>query len=368
MDFILSDEQSLLAETVRTLYARSYDVQGRRETAATSPGWRSEVWKSLASIGVLELGLGDPEGHPGTYAVEVMVVMSELGAALAPEPFVDAVLRPGNLLAHLGAREAHATLLAQVAEGSTLLVVAGDDGQRCRAWSNTDGWQLSGQVERVATGDCADQFLIVADDEEGSSALFLVAANADGLTRTRYRSRDSRHRADLVLDGVAAKLVASGEQVDVALEATATQAQAAICAEAVGVMAAGLTQTAEYLRTRTQFGVPLSKFQALTHRAADLHVHLELARSMSYYAAMTLAEGRFDPLVAARAKLQITSASRKVGQEIVQMHGGVGVADEHPAGHFFTRLASLEYTYGGRADALNTVVAHVRDHDVVDVY
>jgi hypothetical protein len=141
--------------------------------------------------------------------------------------------------------------------------------------------------------------------------------------------------------------------------------QSALCAEAVGAMEEALRLTTEYLKTRKQFGVTLNNFQTLTQRAADMYVSLEMARSMSYYAAMSIADGHFDPLVASRAKLQIGRSGRHVGQEAIQLHGGIGVTAEYPIGHYTARLTAIEQTLGSSRDHLRLLAGRVGDYDVV---
>ena len=150
-----------------------------------------------------------------------------------------------------------------------------------------------------------------------------------------------------------------------AIERAVIRTQSALCAEAVGAMEEALRLTTEYLTTRKQFGVTLNKFQTLTQRAADMYVSLELARSMSFYAAMSIADGRFDPVVASRAKLQIGQCGRHIGQEAIQLHGGIGVTAEYPVGHYTARLTAIEQTLGSSREHLRVLIDHVGDYDIV---
>ena len=190
--------------------------------------------------------------------------------------------------------------------------------------------------------------------------LFLVEP-APTARRLGYATHDGLRGAQIDLDGVRAEPL--GEPVDASahIDAATIRTQGALCAEAVGAMEEALRLTTEYLKTRKQFGVPLAKFQTLTQRAADMYVSLELARSMSLYLTMSVAEGRLDPVVAARAKVQIGRSARHIGQESIQMHGGIGLTDEYPVGHYVSRLTAIEHTLGGTADHLQVLSARLGD-------
>ncbi len=187
--------------------------------------------------------------------------------------------------------------------------------------------------------------------------LFLVDAGASGLTRTAYATHDGLRAAQVELSDTPAEPLGEGGDASSAIESAQIRAQAALCAEAVGAMEEALRLTTEYLKTRKQFGVPIAKFQTLTHRAADMYVLLELARSMSLYATMSLADGTVDPVVASRAKLQIGRSARTIGQEAIQMHGGIGMTAEYPVGHYVSRLTAIEHTLGGSDDHLRVLAS-----------
>ena len=375
MNFELDTEQDMLRATVRDLLAGAYDVEARNRVAESDLGWNRDVWKQLAELGVLGLPFAEEHGGMGAGPVEVMAVMTEVGRALAPEPVLDAVYLPGWLIAEVGSEEQRSEILPRLSEGTTLLAFAHDEpGSR---WPHTevattavrdgDAWELSGRKNPVLHGDCADTFVVSAQLPTGGVGLFLVDAGADGLTRTSYRTNDERRGAQLVLDDVVATPLGEVADASAAITAAQVRAQAALCAEAVGALDSSVQLTTNYLKQRKQFGVPLSMFQALTHRAADMYVLYELASSMSLYATMALADGIVDPAIASRAKLQVGRSARKIGQESVQMHGGIGVTAEHSIGHYLSRLTAIEHTLGTMDDHLRVLSGGLKDYDLVEI-
>ncbi len=375
MNFELDTEQDLLRKTVRDVLTAAYDVEARNRVSDTDSGWSPEVWKQLAELGVLGLPFAEEYGGMGAGPVEVMAVMTELGRALAPEPVLAAVYLPGGLVAEVGTEAQRADLLPRLSEGDLRLAFAHDEpGSRwptidvaTTATRGGESWVLSGRKNPVLHGDCAEMFVVSAKLSDGGVGLFLVDAGADGLTRTVYRTNDERRGAQLVFDGVSAQPLGEPADASAAVSAAVIRAQAALCAEAVGAIDASVQLTTEYLKQRKQFGVPLSMFQALTHRAADMYVLYELAASMSLYATMALADGIVDPVIASRAKLQVGRSARKVGQESVQMHGGIGVTAEHSIGHYLSRLTAIEHTFGTMDDHLRVLSGGLTSYDRVEI-
>ncbi|HEY5855938.1 MAG TPA: acyl-CoA dehydrogenase family protein [Aldersonia sp.] len=375
MDFELDSEQQLLRDTTRDLLARSYDAEKRNQVVATDLGWSREVWGKLAEVGLLALAFDEEDGGMGAGAVEISAVLTEVGRRLAPEPILDCVLAPGGLIADVGTVEQRGRILPGVAEGTTLLAFAHQEpGSRwpaldvsTKAGRDAQGWTLTGRKNPVGHGDCADLIVVSAALPDGGVGLFLVDAGADGVRRHGYSTHDGLRGAQIDLDGVRAEPL-GGEPVDTSahIDAATIRTQAALCAEAVGAMEEALRLTTEYLKTRKQFGVPLAKFQTLTQRAADMYVSLELARSMNLYLTMSVADGRLDPVVAARAKVQIGRSARHIGQESIQMHGGIGLTDEYPVGHYVSRLTAIEHTLGGTADHLQVLSSRLRDYSLVE--
>jgi alkylation response protein AidB-like acyl-CoA dehydrogenase len=374
MDFQLSDEQALLRDTTRDLLSRSYDLESRNKIVNTDLGWSRDVWSQLAGTGILGLGFDPAEAGQ----IEIMVVLTEIGRRLAPEPVVHAALGPGAIIAEVG-NDAQKQLLESVAAGQHLLAFAHlEPGMRSApteismtAVQQGNSWTLSGRKNPVLAGDCADTLVVSAGLPGGGIGLFLVDGLHDdpAVTRRPYHTFDGQRAAQIDLDQAPGEplgdAVADAAETSGIIRNAIVRIQSALCAEAVGAMEEALRLTTDYLETRKQFGVTLSTFQTLTQRAADMYVSLELARSMNLYAAMSIADGNLDPVIAARAKLQIGRSGRHIGQEAIQLHGGIGMTAEYPVGHYGARLTAIERTLGSSQDQLNVLVDQVGDYDIV---
>ncbi|SBS78063.1 Acyl-CoA dehydrogenase domain-containing protein [uncultured Mycobacterium sp.] len=364
MNFDLTDEQELLRDTAREVFSRAYDTESRNKIVDSELGWSRDVWRQLADIGILGLGF-DPEE---SGQIEIMVVMTEIGRQLAPEPVATAALIPGGLIADLGSDEQRA-LLDEVAAGEKLLALAhaekglrGLDELSTRAIKDSDGWTITGRKNPVLAGDSADVIVVTASLPDGGVGAFLVDAGAT--TRHPYRTFDGLRGAEIDFADAPAQQLGDGD-VSEHIHATLIRYSSALCAEAVGAMDESIRLTTEYLNARKQFGVPLKTFQTLTQRAADMYVSLELARSMNYYAAMCITDGRLDPVVAARSKLQIGRSGRHILQESIQMHGGIGVTAEYPVAHYAARLTAIDQTLGSATDQLRFLSKQVGAYGVV---
>ncbi|KUI43353.1 acyl-CoA dehydrogenase [Mycobacterium sp. IS-1590] len=362
MDFDLTEEQQLLRDVTRDVLSRREGVRVEGE-----PGWSREVWGQLAEVGILGLGFDPDEAGP----IEVMVVLTEIGRRLAPEPVAQAAMIPGVLIAEVG-NDQQKEILEAVATGEALLAFAhSEPGSRLpsaapatRAEQNGDAWTLTGRKNPVLAGDTADSIVVTAALPGGGVGLFVVDGNA--VNRAPYRMFDGRGGAQLDFDSTPAEPLGGGDATEHVTRAV-IRYQSALCSEAVGAMEEALRLTTEYLTSRKQFGVPLSKFQTLTQRAADMYVSLELARSMNFYAAMSIADGRFDPVIAARAKFQIGRSGRHIAQEAIQLHGGIGMTAEYPVGHYAARLTAIDNTFGTTDDQLRTLIEHVGDYGTVSL-
>jgi alkylation response protein AidB-like acyl-CoA dehydrogenase len=367
MHFDLTEEQQMLADTTRDVLSRAYDTESRNKIidapVDSGPGWSREVWQQLAEIGILGLGLDEDSGP-----IEVMVVMTEIGRRLAPEPVAAAALIPGAVIAAHGSDEQRA-LLEEVSAGERLLAFAhtehgrrGSGALSTSAAQQGDSWTLTGRKNPVLAGDCADVLVVSAALPGGGSGLFLV--DADATVRHPYRTFDGQRGAEIVFDNSPAQPLGTGGDASDAIAEAVIRYQSVLCAEAVGAMDESLRLTTDYLKSRKQFGVPLKTFQTLTQRAADMYVSLELARSMNYYAAVSVADGRFDPMVAARTKLQIGRSGRHIAQESIQLHGGIGVTAEYPIAHYAARLTAIDQTFGSATDQLRFLSGRVGDYGV----
>ncbi|CAN3130141.1 acyl-CoA dehydrogenase family protein [Mycobacterium sp. smrl_JER01] len=368
MDFQLSEEQILLRDTTRDMLSRTYDPESRLRTVESDTGWSRDVWKQLAEVGVLGLGFEEDAGGQ----IEVLVVLTEIGRRLAPEPVLHAALGPGALIAEVGTEQQRA-LLDEVAAGERLLALAHvESGMRLptakvttAASRDGDSWTLRGSKNPVLAGDAADTLVVSAALPDGGTGLFLVDAST--AQRNSYRTFDGQRAAQIDFDATAAEPLGEAVEASEAISRALVRISSGLCAEALGAMEEALRLTSEYLTQRKQFGVPLSKFQTLTQRAADMYVSLELARSMTFYAAMSVADGNLDPGIAARAKLQIGRSGRHIAQEAIQLHGGIGVTAEYPVSHYAARLTAIDHTLGSAQDQLHQLIGRLGDYGVVSV-
>jgi alkylation response protein AidB-like acyl-CoA dehydrogenase len=368
VDFDLTEEQQLLRDVTREVLSRNYDITRYNEITSGELGWSREVWKQFAEVGLLGLGFDPDEAGQ----IEVTVVMTEIGRRLAPEPVAQAALIPGGLIAEVGSDE-QKKILDDVTAGEVLLAFAHEEpGARTgtgelgtQAEKSGDSWTVSGTKNPVLAGDSADTVIVTAALADGGKGLFLVDAAATA--RRPYRTFDGRRGAQLDFDAVSAEPLGAGGDAAEHIARTVIRYQSALCAEAVGAMEEALRLTTGYLGERKQFGVPLSNFQTLTQRAADMYVSQELARSMNLYAAMSIADGKFDPVVAARAKLQIGRSGRHIAQEAIQLHGGIGMTAEYPVGHYAARLTAIDNTFGTADDQMRLLVGQIGSYGTVSL-
>lgn len=371
MDLTLSREQSALRDAVRELYRRALDPERLRAVAETERGWSLEVWTSLADTGVLGIAVPEELGGAGAGVVEVATVMAELGRVLAPEPVLDAVVLPAQVLLDSAEPQAWADELDGLASGRTRGALAQEErgdrwpyrGIRTTAEASCGAWVLRGGKRLVRAGDAADILLVTARADDGIG-VFIVDAHGEGVTLSPYRSPDRRRGAHVRLDAAPARRVEVRDVETLLRRAEALQ-HTALCAEAVGVMDEALRITTDYLGSRRQFGTTLSSFQVLAHRLADLHVLVEMARSMSLYATAVIEDGTGDPAAVSRAALQVCRAARQIGHESIHLHGGIGVTDEYVIGQYAARLMTIEAELGGAAAHLQRLAAAVDEHDRV---
>ncbi len=375
MEFSYDDEQNGLREAVSGLLARAYgDSEQRRKVVANDPGFDEKTWSRLAEMGLLGLPFAEEDGGMGAGPIEVAIVAEEVGRVLAPEPFVEAVVLAGGLVAAQGSAGQKQELLGGLAEGTTLPAFAhAEPGTRWSASAagvtatpSGEGWALTGVKEPVPHGARADVLVVSAALPEGGTGLFVVPGDAAGLTRTGYRSHDGTRAAHVRFEGTPAVALGEGGDATSAIEVALAGARIAYSAEAIGAMETALRTTAEYLKTRKQFGVTLNKFQALTFRAADMYVSLELARSVALWASMVADAGGDVVSAAYRARLQTSRAGRHIGKEAIQLHGGIGVTAEYSVGHYTSRLTAIDHLLGDGDWALARLAATVTDQATVD--
>ncbi len=365
MDFDFSDEQEQLRDAVRKWVDKGYSFDRRRATARTG-GFDRAAWNELAELGLCGLYVPETDGGLGMGPVEGMVVMEELGRGIVLEPLTQALIS-GAVLSGYGSDAVKAAWLDKLVSGEAIMVLAHQersaryrlDQTQAAASASGNGYTISGHKSLVPVGDLADAFLVPAQ-LNGKTALFLVERSASGVSTRGYGTQDGSRAAELTLVQAPALLVTLDGQT--ALEHAVDIGIAALCAEAVGVMDKTLAVTAEYMNTRKQFGVAISSFQALRHRAADMKMQLELARSMSYYASLKLNAPTAERRAAmARAKVQLGQSMRFVGQQAVQLHGGIGVTDEYIVSHYFKKLTQMEMIFGDTLHHLGEVSARMQD-------
>ena len=360
MNFDFKEEQLQFADALRRWVGRDYDFEKRRAIVRSETGVDERAWATLAELGMTALPVPEEHGGFGGSAVDMFVVMQELGRGLVVEPYLATML--GAEFLRLGG--GHGELLAKVAGGELKLACALGERQSrhdlndiaTRAEAVDGGWRLEGEKKAVLHGAAAGVLIVSARtgggqrDAQGIS-LFALPAGTPGLTVTGYRSLDGMRAADLRLEGVLApqaSLVGKAGEGAAILEAAADYGAGLLCAEALGAMQALFDATLDYLKTRQQFDVPIGKFQGLQHRMADMYIHLEQARSMALLAAVRLAEGEDAGRrrAVSAAKYRVGQAARFIGQQAIQLHGGMGVTDELPASHYFKRLSMIELTLG----------------------
>ncbi len=379
MDFTYDSEQNDLREAVRGLLGRAYsDSEQRRKVVGNDPGFDEKTWSRLAEMGLLGLPFAEADGGMGAGPVEVAIVAEEIGRVLAPEPFVEAVVLAGGLVAAVGSDEQKQEVLGGLAEGATVPAFAhAEPGTRWSASAtgvtatrSGDGWTLDGVKEPVPHGARADVLVVSAalsqDGPPGGTGVFLVPGDADGVTRTGYPTHDGTRAANVRFAGTPAVALGEGGDATGAIEQALAAARIAYSHEAIGAMETALRTTAEYLKTRKQFGVTLNKFQALTFRAADMYVSLELARSVALWASMVQDAGGDVVSAADRARLTTSRAGRHIGKEAIQLHGGIGVTAEYSVGHYTSRLVAIDHLLGDGDWALSRLSASVDERETVD--
>jgi pimeloyl-CoA dehydrogenase small subunit len=362
MDFDFTEEQRLLKESVDRFISDRYDFEQRKTFAKNDTGYAGENWKQFAELGLLAIPFAEEHGGFGGGPIETMIVMEAFGRGLVLEPYFSTVVLGGGLVRHGDSDAQRDELIPKIASGDLRLAFAHGERQsrydladvETRAKKSGSGYVLEGEKSLVLNGDSADMLIVSArlsggQRDRGGIGLFLVDSNAKGVSRRGYPTQDGLRAAEISLSGV--ELPADrilGEDALPIVERVVDEAIAALAAEAVGAMTEMHALTVEYLKTRKQFGVTIGAFQALQHRAVDMFVALEQARSMAMFATMMSAED--DPHVRSRAisaaKVQIGRSAKIVGQGAIQLHGGVGMTMELKVGHYFKRATMIDVMFG----------------------
>lgn len=359
MDFALSDEQDMLRDGLTKFLSTRYGLESSRAAAKTGAGWQPEIWRAFAEdLGILGAALPEEVGGIGGGPIEIMVIAEALGHALVVEPYVDTVVVAGGLLQRAHGPVADA-LLEKIAAGEAVVALAAAEAKSGDRWQDVattaraddDGWVLDGAKIMVLDAPLATHLLVTANTSAGLSLFLIETADApDGLTSHSYRTVDDRRAADIEFTGVRvgadALLGADGDAWD-SLARARDEGAAAVSAEAVGNMRKVLADTVEYCKQRQQFGTPIGSFQALQHRMVDMHIELEQSVAAVYLAVLNLdADATTRARAVSAAKATVGRAARFIGQNAVQLHGGMGMTEELAIGHYFKRLTAVQYEFG----------------------
>lgn len=375
MDFDLTEEQSILKDSLDRLLADNYGFEERKRFMASPEGWSTQMWSRYAEMGLMALPFPEADGGIGGGPVETMIVMEALGKVLALEPYFSTTVLGGGFLRLGGSDAQRAEIIPQIADGSRKLAFAQlERGSRydlnhveTTATKDGDGYVLSGAKGVVLHGDSADTLVVTArtagaSRDTGGIGVFLVDAKAAGVSRRFYVMQDGQRGAEIAFDKVkvpAEAVLGHPEGGLPLVEKVVDQAIAALCAEAVGVMSAMHGLTVDYLKVRKQFGVPIGAFQVLQHKAVDMYVALEQARSITLYATMMADSDDAGERARAMhaAKTEIGRGGRLVGENAVQLHGGVGMTMEYAVGHYMKRATMIDLTFGDSDHHLRALAA-----------
>ncbi|MEF9979559.1 MAG: acyl-CoA dehydrogenase family protein [Thermomonas sp.] len=360
MDFSFTDEQQMLQDSIRRYLETSYGLEHRAGILANEAGWSTTTWAELADLGLLALDIDEADGGIGAGPVGTMLVSQATGAGLLLEPFLSSAVIATRVVSLLALGAQREQLLGALAAGEVIAVLAHEEAE---GWAQTlsttatregNGWRLRGRKAGVLHAPMARWLLVTARNADGTG-VFVVDRKAVGVRLDAWRSVDGQHAADIEFDallGDDARL-GDGDARD-AVEEAIDRGIAALCADALGVLDRLLAATVQYTRDRVQFGTPIGRLQALQHRMADMYMQVEQARSMTYLAtsACLQSDTRARREAVAGAKIIVGQAARKVGQEAIQLHGGMGMTDELDVSHCFKRLLAFELRMGSADEHL----------------
>lgn len=359
MDFNLTNEQQLLRDGITKFLAARYHLDTSRAAAKTGAGWQPDIWRGFATeLGILGATLPEDVGGIGGGPVELMIISEALGHALVIEPYIDTVVVAGGLLRRAGGPTAN-SLLQEIIAGSAVVALAAAEAAKADHWHDAstvaepygDGWTLNGSKIMAVGAPLATHLLVTARTPGADGiSLFLTDADSAGIELHPYRTIDDRRAADVTFNDLrlpATALLGEQGQAGPSLARARDEGAAAICSEAVGCMRKVFADTLEYCKQRQQFGQPIGRFQVLQHRMVDMYMELEQSVAAVYLAILKL---EADEATRARAvsagKATIGRAARFIGQQAVQLHGGMGMTEELAIGHYFKRLTAIQYEFG----------------------
>ena len=364
MDFSFTDEQALLQDSVQRFIQNSYAFDSRQKLIKTEDGFSRENWASFAELGWLALPFSEESGGFGGTAVETMILMEEFGKGLVVEPYLTTVLMSGSIIEAGGSSAQKEGVLAEIMAGTKLAALAYVEPQArfnladvtTTAAAEGDGYVINGFKGVVMGGPSADVLIVPArtageQRDEAGITLFLVDANSNGISKRDYPTIDGGRASEITLENVTVDASAVIGEVGggfALLEVGINNGILGVGAEAVGAMEVLYKTTVEYCKTREQFGQPIGKFQVLQHRMVDMFMEHEQAKSLLYMAAIRMSENDAEEARKAISalKVQIGKGGRFVGQQAIQLHGGMGMTDELNVGHYFKRLTAIETLFG----------------------
>lgn len=362
MDFNFTEEQSMLRDTVASFLQDKYDFETRRKIVASDSGWRQDYWSAFANeLGILGAPFSEELGGLGGGAIENMIVMEEFGKALVVEPYLGTVVIGGGFLKHSG-YSAASDVIANIIGGETVIAFAYAEPQGRYNWANLQttakkegsGYVLNGHKAVVVGAPWATHLIVTArtggsQAEASGVSVFLVEKNLPGIVTRDYPTVDGQRASEVYFENVSipadALIGAEGSGLPL-VEKVIDEATAAVCAEAVGAMRQLHAGTLDYARQRKQFGQPIANFQVLQHRMVDMFINLEQSVSMTYMATIKLEDDAERAKAVSAAKVQVGKACKFVGQNAIQIHGGMGMTDELAIGHYFKRTTIIEGLFG----------------------
>ena len=362
MDFNFTEEQSMLRDTVASFLQDKYDFETRRKLISGESGWSADYWAAFANeLGILGAPFSEELGGLGGGPIENMIVMEEIGKALVVEPYLGTVVIGGGFLKHSGHAGA-ADLIGGIIEGKTIFAFAYAEPKgrynlaaiETTAKKDGAGWTLNGHKAVVIGAPFATHLIVTARTAGGPRdasgvSVFIVEKNAKGVTTRDYPTVDGQRASEVYFENVslgADALVGPADNGLPLVEKVVDEAIAATCAEACGVLRKLHEGTLEYTKQRKQFGVPISSFQVLQHRMVDMFIQTEQSVSMTYMATIKVSDDAERAKAASAAKVQIGKACKFVGQNAIQLHGGMGMTDEMAIGHYFKRATMIESAFG----------------------
>jgi alkylation response protein AidB-like acyl-CoA dehydrogenase len=357
MDFSFNEEQQMLLDATRRFVVERYDFDFRNRVRASEEGWSRETWKQMAELGLLGLNVPEQDGGLGAGPVETMLVANAVGEGMLLEPFLASAVIATRIVVAVGSEKQRQEWLPAMAAGDHVVVLAHDENDshepehslQTLAVREGEGWRITGRKTMIYHAPIADMVLVSARTDDGKLGVFAVTPDAKGFQLHPCLTVDEQRAADIALDHVYVDSDARlGGDASAALQSALDYGLAALCAEAFGAMNKLLAATIEYTRSRVQFGVPIGSFQALQHRMAEMLMHFEQARSMSYLATSHCDNADLATRAAAlsAAKTLMGQAARYIGQQAVQLHGGMGMTDELNVSHYFKRLLAFELRCG----------------------